>query len=399
MLAYNLYLLHKYHKIFNGTKVVCAAEDKEGYAIDDIHLGWMLNDTHSIGLYDLNVAPHASLSMQESLFKMLESVESTDPEEISFFAYAKDTSLNALDGTDVGELSARIEPMYRNALEDAALVDDVMEKHPVGHSGSFFWINHKEFFKPGWRDTIRDYDGTYDFCVGKKAPSVERNWDPSRVTIVTTSMNRWEFLKESLQSWLGRGFNEIIIVDWSSDTRVSSLIKKIPHGPNPVTILRILGEKIFNGGMARNIGAIHATTDYLLFIDSDMIIRDWSMADGISMVPGRFYHGPHNIPPFGTSLVRREDFWNVNGYSELYPAYGWEDNDLYNRLEESGLQRCLYDDRMVEHMEHDDELRARHRDQKGMLLHETVWANRDIEKWTKVHSRAVRPFVKIGLTI
>jgi hypothetical protein len=112
------------------------------------------------------------------------------------------------------------------------------------------------------------------------------------------------------------------------------------------------------------------------------------------MIPGRFYHGPHNIPPFGTSLLRADDFRKVNGYSELYRAYGWEDNDLYNRLEASGSQRRLYDDRIVEHLEHSDELRTQYRDQQGKKLHETIWENRTIEPWTTNHLQADKNAVR-----
>ena len=433
MLAYNLYLLHKYHEIFNGRKVVFSSEEEEGLTMEGIHLDWMLNDTHRIGPYELTTVSHDVCGMEDSFFKMLEMVESSDPEEVSFFAYAKDTSVEALEGCDVGELSAWVEPMYRNNLSDPDQVDDAMGQFPCAgtfkhvtqegrqspwsYAGPFFWFNHEKFFTPGWRNEV-GAARTLGDCLGIRYPydlarnfggnayleihsdqnrrknfcRAPRNFDPSRVTIVTTAKNRWEFLNKSMTTWMGKGFHEIIVVDWSSDTEVSSHIERMPLGSNRVTVVRVDGEEVFNGGMARNTGARHISSDYALFIDSDMTLEDWSVADGISMTPGRFYHGPHNIPPFGTSLVRTDDFRNINGYSELYPAYGWEDNDLYNRLEESGLQRCLYDDRMAAHIDHDDELRARHRDQNGKMLHETVWSNRDIEKWTPEHRQSEKLF-------
>lgn len=425
MLAYNLYLLHTYHEVFNGRKIVFAAEDEPGYAIDGIHLDWMLNDTHSIGPYELHVVPHGPRSMERCLARMLDMVESDDPEEISFFAHAKDTSTRALERADVGELSAWVEPIYRMNLGSPALIDGALSGHPCAgtfmerdaytktwlYYGSFFWVNHREIFKRNWK-TALDNTATFlsrlfpcqrafnfggdEYIDVRQTPDksrrfteIVRNWDPSRVTIVTTSMNRWEFLQRSLRTWLGRGFARIVVVDWSSDDPVAGFLSSRDDGRDRVTVMRVDGERIFNGGMARNTGARLVESEYILFIDSDMTLEDWSVTSGISMVPGRFYHGPHNIPPFGTSLVRAGDFRAVNGYSELYPAYGWEDNDFYNRLEESGLRRCIYDDRLASHIDHDDDLRAKHRDQRGRMLHETVWANREIEKWTTSHARAV----------
>jgi len=355
--------------------------------------------------------------------RMLEMIQSNDPDEVSFFAHAKGTSLEAVQQHDVGELSYWVESMYRNNLSDPEKVDEALRAHPCAgtlkytiqnddswcYAGNFFWFNHGSLFTPGWKEEVGTSVGRYlrsrfpaeqafnlgdDYAEKKKSLALVRNWDPSKVSVVTTCKNRWDFLKRSLPTWLNRGFKEIVIVDWSSDVDVASQVAQLPPGSNPVTVVRVEGEEIFNGGMARNTGARLVTNENLLFIDSDMVIKDWAMADAISLVPGRFYHGPHNIPPFGTSLVRVGDFRAVNGYSELYTAYGWEDNDLYNRLEASGLQRCLYDDRMVEHQEHDDELRSQHRDQKGRKLHETVWDNRKLETWTTNHRQTEKPYSK-----
>lgn len=428
MLAYNLYLLHKHHGVFNGRKIVRALEDRQGHAIDELHVDWMLNDTHCIGDYEMEVVPSRTHTWEDCYVSMLEAVESQDPEEISFLAATLYTKSGISQPSSVERLSALLEPMYVNNLGDAAEIDGAMSRHPCGgtflerdeyrkhwiYYGGFLWINHAEFFRPGWRDSLEsihecprrlfECDKAYNFGGDEfldvfqdreKRENLYRSdgeWDMSKVTLVTTCMNRWEFLRQSLPTWLGKGFSRIIVVDWSSDDDVGDRIAGMPAGDNLVTVLRVDGETIFNGGMARNTGARAVDTDYTMFIDSDMTIDDWSATRGMALSPGKFYHGPHNIPPFGTSIVHMGDFWRVNGYSELYPAYGWEDNDLYNRLEDSGARRRIYDERIASHIEHSDDLRARHRDQKGRMLHETVWSNRDIERWTPEHVRAEKEF-------
>jgi hypothetical protein len=429
MLAYNLYLLCKYHSIFNGRKIIFAVEDKEDKTlVDQLHLTWMFNDTHDIRPYELIMVPKGQ-DEGACLSKMLEMVQSDNSDEISFFAHAKDTSLEAASRNDVDELSDWVEVLYRNNLSDPALVDSVLSKYPSAgtlkytachpldsywsYGGNFFWFNHRELFSKKWKDYtspideyISDkfderevYNFGEDYVAKKRAHFVVRNWDPSKVTIVTTCKNRWEFLKQSLPTWLNRGFKEIIIVDWSSNIEIVTNIEQMSIGSNLVTVIRVNGEDIFNGGMARNTGAKHVTSDYVLFIDADMIVKNWQVTKTISMVPGRFYHGPHNIPPFGTSLVRIDDFRKINGYSELCRSYGWEDNDLYNRLDASGLQRRLYDDRMVEHIDHSDELRIVHRDQRGKKLHETVWENKELELWTPNHKQADKPHLRYEFKI
>jgi len=419
MLALNLFLLRKYSRIFNGRKIIFAVEE-EGL-VDQLHLTWMFNDTHDIRPYELIMVPKGQ---DACLPKMLESVRSTDPNEITFYAHAKDTSLEVLRHKSIDELSLWTEEIYRDNLEDPDHVDEILRKYPCAgtfkrrdfhhpevwsYKDNFFWFNHEQLFRADWSGITTGltadnyicrqftYDQSYNFRIEKsdrtRCMNPITNWDPSKVTLVTTCKNRWEFLNNSLPTWLNKGFKRIIIVDWSSDIEVAGHLEHMPVGSTPVTVVRVEGETIFNGGMARNIGALQVRGEYAMFIDSDMVIKDMSQAHVISLVHDRFYHGPHNIPPFGTSLVRMEDFWNVNGYSELYLSYGWEDNDLYNRLEASGLRRCFYDERMVEHIDHDDSLRAQYRDQRGRKLHETIWHNRDeVEAWTSNHKRAEKQF-------
>jgi hypothetical protein len=403
MLAQNMYSICKYQNIFNGRRIFMVVEG-EGL-IDKTPVSWMLMDTHKVEGFEFESAEN----IDDAFVKMLDMVQSTDPDEATFFAHTNGTED---EDTPLEELSVWTEALYKNNLSDPAMIDIILRNHPCAgafrHSGdpwgfgsNFFWFNHLAFFTPGWKKEI----GTVADCIGKKFSygdaysfdlirlcQAPNSFDPSKVSIVTTCKNRWEFLKQSLPTWLGRGFYQIVIVDWSSDDPIASKIAEMPDGDTPVTVIRIEGEEIFNGGMARNQGSLEVPSEYIMFIDSDMKIKDWSKSEAIKMVPGRFYHGPHNVPPFGTCVVRKWDFEAINGFSELYPAYGWEDNDLYNRLDELGLRRSFYDERMVEHIDHSDELRAEHRDQRGMELHETVWANKELEKWTPDHVRAYKDF-------
>jgi hypothetical protein len=420
MLALNLYLLCKYRTVFNGRKVIFAA-DVSGL-VDMEHLGWMFNDTHSIVPYELVPVPGGGPNPSpEVVGRMLKSVESKNPDEVTFFAFAKGTYEGLNREHSVSSLSTWVEPMYHANLGDGKNLSDMLASHPcVGsyrypcndyhkewrYYGSFFWYRHVDMYVEGWEDSLGRHHGVDGYISDKFQYDVAGSlvgkdylesalmqpcepFDVSKVSVITTSMNRWEFLSQSLPTWLGKGFKEIIVVDWSSETDVSFPMMLMPVGDTPVRVVRVEGEEIFNAGMARNTGAKRATGDYLLFLDSDMKITDWSHASSMPMEPNRFYHGPHNIPPFGTSLVRTEDFIAVNGYSELYEGYGWEDNDLYNRLEANGVKRCFFDERMVKHIDHDDELRTRHRRQGGKKLHETIWSNRDnVERWTISHTQA-----------
>ena len=154
MLALNLFLLCKYQRIFNGKKIIYAVEE-EGL-VDQLHLSWMFNDTHDIRPYELIMVPKG----QDACFhKMLEAVQSSDPDEITFYAHAKDTSLEVLRHKSIDELSLWLRETYRDNLDNPDHVDEILRQYPCAgtfkrrdfhspevwsYKDNFFWFNHQQ---------------------------------------------------------------------------------------------------------------------------------------------------------------------------------------------------------------------------------------------------------------
>lgn len=95
----------------------------------------------------------------------------------------------------------------------------------------------------------------------------------------------------------------------------------------------------------RNFGARHAINNYLVFVDSDVVLSDnWLelMSRNLSIydvVIGG--HGsPHEIflnlssfkPPENFTLIRKDLFFKINGYKKSFKLSGGEDSDLLIRL-------------------------------------------------------------------
>jgi len=215
-------------------------------------------------------------------------------------------------------------------------------------------------------------------------------FDPAKVSIVTTCMNRNEFLCQALPTWLGIGFTRIVIVDWNSREPVSKYLdERIENiGNHDIVVVRSDRHEMneyFNLGWARNTGARLCATRFLFFVDSDIKIPDKQILfDRIVLDPAICYRG--NVPGgYGTCLVDRARFNNVNGYNERMWSWGGEDLDLYIRLKvEQGCEiETFFPDQLLEHIHHDDGTRVRYRLQEWDNLKEGANIQRlERPQWT-----------------
>lgn len=196
-------------------------------------------------------------------------------------------------------------------------------------------------------------------------------FDPSQISLVTTCMNRIEFLQRSLLTWTPLKFQQIIIVDWNSEIPVQKELELLlSNSPlSNILIVRSVDHKYldyFNDGWARNTGARLSKADYILFLDSDIkIINPLLLEKEVILDPNICYRG--NIPGgYGSCLVSKDRFFAVNGYSERMWSWGGEDLDLYIRLKnQQGCEiETFFPDSALEHIHHDDNLRTVNRMQE-----------------------------------
>jgi hypothetical protein len=132
-------------------------------------------------------------------------------------------------------------------------------------------------------------------------------------------------------------------------------------------VIRVENQEIFDGAIARNVGARYASRNYLLFVDSDVRIIGrldlFSKLNVSSFSRGDFSAtGEHT---FGTLLVAKTNFERVNGYNELMSGWGYEDDDLYRRLKELGLRETTFPYLSLEHISHSDSLRTQFRNENS----------------------------------
>lgn len=191
-----------------------------------------------------------------------------------------------------------------------------------------------------------------------------------KISLVTACKNRNECLKAVLPSWLSlKEVNEIIIVDWSSDTP----LKDLKNIDQRIKVVRVENEKYYTPSQANNLGVQLSTSTNILRVDVDFFfnpyynffetykIDDTCFISGAN--DGESTKDRENNPfykyLFGLLYITKENFLKVNGYNEnIGYYYSHEDTDIFKRLTLLGLKEIklknAYD---VIHIPHSDEKR------------------------------------------
>jgi len=177
------------------------------------------------------------------------------------------------------------------------------------------------------------------------------------ISLFTVCMNREEFLEEALKTWITiSDVDEIIIIDWSSDKSLIPLIQKYQNGK--IILAIVSGQEIFNLSSSYNLAARLTTKTKIFKIDSDIkISKDFFTKNSIS--PGTFISGnwekarnENEKHLNGNVFLYRVDYFKVNGFNEFLRTYGWDDSDLFERLESIGLHKKDIDNDTLQHIEH-----------------------------------------------
>jgi hypothetical protein len=180
------------------------------------------------------------------------------------------------------------------------------------------------------------------------------------VSVTTGCMNRRDFLVRTLPTWtLSAVPNEILIVDWSSAESLRDLIVVDPR----IVVVRVVGQEFWQNSKCHNLEFRLARGGIVLRLDSDYLLGP-NFFPRHPLASGSFYAGNWETvlasdkkSLSGTLYVHRADLFKVNGYNERLSGYGQEEDDLYDRLSDSGLRRLDVDLDTLDHIPHDDSLR------------------------------------------
>jgi glycosyltransferase involved in cell wall biosynthesis len=183
---------------------------------------------------------------------------------------------------------------------------------------------------------------------------------PPTLAFVTTCKGRLHHLKETLPLMAAQQPDELIVVDYSCPQGAGDWVEaNFPQAK----VVRVTGEERFNPSRARNAGAAAATSEWLFFVDADIRVGE-ALAQTLrdAVTPGNFYRPTYPLgrnagQAYGSFCVSAEDFAAVEGFVEVIEGWGYEDQDIYERLE-LRAERGRYSFDMIEVIAHDDSARS-----------------------------------------
>jgi hypothetical protein len=229
------------------------------------------------------------------------------------------------------------------------------------------------------------------------------------VSVIVAVKNRTEALKISLQSWLRFDeIAEIIIIDWSSDISLEFL-EKID---DRIKVVVVKNKELFNMSLTFNLASRIATKDFILKMDADYILSPYYSIFDYKLKPTEFLTGHYENAKIDNNLgflsnlngmifIRNLDFKSVGGYDESFTDYGYDDCDLYNRLEKVGYSRTLLDHKTIGvfHMPHSDNERIRHYKNKNIIESLRTNVSRSLSRCKSVIFSCANPDLKFDKTI
>lgn len=190
------------------------------------------------------------------------------------------------------------------------------------------------------------------------------------ISIFSVCMNRNKNLLENIESWLTHpSVDEVVIVDWSSTTPVRETLKEfVDH--EKLIIVRVHYQREWILTVSFNLAARFTTRSTILKMDADNLLhRDFFQKHPLSEDTRIFYAGDYKKATVesekylnGLLWIHRKHFFMVNGYNENITTYGWDDDDIKNRLSEQGLEeKCIHYD-TVSNKQHSDNDRLVHQE-------------------------------------
>jgi len=186
----------------------------------------------------------------------------------------------------------------------------------------------------------------------------------AKYSVVIAAGGRHALLKRCLQSVLAQTHKdyEVIVVDYGAEPPIAV--------PESVRLIRWEPDGGWCNPIATNIGVAHASGEWLVILNADIIMADDLLAiahrwmerqgdcqlywDRLDLAEDGESGVPHGSYPHGDFLcVRRARYMNAGGYDERMTGWGAYDTDLAWRLGQLGCRELWGDGDKVFHQYHE----------------------------------------------
>jgi hypothetical protein len=269
-----------------------------------------------------------------------------------------------------------------------------------GITGLNLWlfVKNSHFFHSE-RETLRSG------VEGAKATTTD-------LSIVAACMDRNDDIRKVVPSWLNalRRTNisaEIIIVDWSSKVPVHETLLDNNIVDPRIFHVQVVGQSKWILSVAYNIGfQFSKSSKWLLKLDCDTYMEEnFFLAHNIT--EKSFLAGNYRIADTenefhlnGITFLPRKGFLQVGGYDERIQTYGFDDDNLYERLIDFGYERVDFKRGLLKHLQHSDLQRIANQPDAQSDLDVENYVNRAalsmLPKWTSTNPRSLFSLEKIN---
>ena len=167
------------------------------------------------------------------------------------------------------------------------------------------------------------------------------------ISIVICVMDRTDNLHKAIRSCLKHpDITEIIVLDYGS---------KIPfrteYDSQKIKIYRI-ESSYWHLSKAYNIAIQLAKSDIIVKLDADYLLLD-NFFEHHTIKENEYVSGFGQYDPLcGFLMIHRKDFLSINGYNERIVTYGYDDDDLNQRLQKNSLIHKKLNRQYIQHLEH-----------------------------------------------
>lgn len=184
------------------------------------------------------------------------------------------------------------------------------------------------------------------------------------LSLITTCKGRLHHLRQTLPEMMKQEDAECIVVDYGCPQGTGDWVAE---NFAQVKVVRVNNDPGFNQCRARNLGAVAASSSLFCFVDADIrLAPGFASWIGENCTTKTFLRAaPVTIETWGTFACRREDFWRVGGYDEIYEGWGASPEDLYLRLVAAGCSEKQFPGSLISSIPHSDAERTTYYENKN----------------------------------
>jgi len=188
-----------------------------------------------------------------------------------------------------------------------------------------------------------------------------------KISIVISVMNRTDRIIECLSSWVDyEVFDDIVLVDWSSSEPIlhNEHVSGFCQKNKKINIIRVNNQKYFSLPKSYNVAINNAVNNSILKIDIDHILISDKIPETFQTLSEKldinFYCCEHvTVEHWGICFFGKDAFKQAGKYDERLSGWGYDDQDLYNRLsnirKKNIMRQIPY---FIYHNPHGDDLRV-----------------------------------------